>query len=138
MSLTLRTPGPKEFQLICSHIGEYELDSRCLQADEFTAAFRQDELVGFGRLRKHPGFTELCSLGVITPVRRQGIGSALVNEFIRQSPQELYLVCIIPRFFIPFGFRTTAEYPAGILEKIDYCTSALVVPEPYVAMKFFP
>ena len=135
MFLQLQTPTEKEFIQICDYITEFELDNRVLKQEEFIAAFRNNELVGFGRLRKHEDCTELCSLGVVTPHRRQGIGKALVEALIKKATNELYLVCIIPEFFIPFGFSIVAEFPISVSGKLNYCTEQLVVPEVYVAMK---
>ncbi len=134
MNLLLKTPNEKEFQQICGYICEFELDSRGLQQQEFTAAYRNGKLVGFGRLRSHTDCTELCSLGVVTDHRRQGIGKAIVAELIRRAPAMLYLVCIIPGYFKPFGFIIVQNHPASIKNKLQYCTRELVVPETYTAM----
>ncbi|MCC6837606.1 MAG: GNAT family N-acetyltransferase [Bacteroidia bacterium] len=138
MDLLLKTPDKKEFEQICEYISEFELDDRELKQEQFVAAYRNNELVGFGRLRERGDCTELCSLGVVTPHRRKGIGKALANELIKRAKGELFLVCIIPGFFAPFGFKETSDYPLSIQEKIDYCTAELVVPEKYVAMKYVP
>jgi N-acetylglutamate synthase-like GNAT family acetyltransferase len=132
--LSFRIPTEHEFQLIRSFIREFELDDRGLILHEFIAAFRENELVGFGRLKKQNNCLELCSLGVVTDHRRQGIGKAIVSELIKRSAGSIHLVCIIPGFFIPFGFRTTENYPEAIQNKLNYCTNELAVPEPYVAM----
>jgi len=134
MELTFKTPSDTEFQLIRSCISEFKLDDRELIPEQFTAAFRDGELVGFGRLRRHVDFTELCSLGVITAQRRRGIGKAVVKELIRRSEEDVYLVCIIPGFFSSLGFKTVESYPAAIANKLRYCTTELVVPETYTAM----
>ena len=91
-------------------------------------------MVGFGRLRKHFDCIELCSLGVVTNYRRQGIGKAIVKELIKKSSDSIHLVCIIPDFFTPFGFKIVEQYPNAIQNKLKYCTQELVVPETYVAM----
>jgi N-acetylglutamate synthase-like GNAT family acetyltransferase len=135
MELTLRNPTEKEFQQICSYIRDFELDDRDLQLQQFVAAFRNNELVGFGRLREHSDCTELCSLGVITPLRRKGIGKAIVKELVKRAGTKLYLVCIIPDFFTPFDFKITSTYPFAIGDKLNYCTEQLVVREAYVAME---
>lgn len=138
MDLILKTPDEKEFKQIRNYIREFELDDRELKQDQFVAAYRNKVLVGFGRLRYRGDCTELCSLGVVTPHRRKGIGKAIVQELIKRASEDLFLVCIIPDFFAPLGFKETPIYPASIQEKIDYCTSELVVPEQYVAMKYVP
>lgn len=138
MNLELKTPNENEFEQICHFISEFELDDRELNQEQFVAAYRNNELVGFGRLRERGDCIELCSLGVVTPHRRKGIGKAIVQELIKRANAELFLVCIIPDFFAPFGFKETLNYPLTIQEKIDYCTSELIVPEKYVAMKYAP
>jgi N-acetylglutamate synthase-like GNAT family acetyltransferase len=135
MQLSFKTPTDKEFLQICKFIHEFELDDRILLQHQFIVAFRNEELVGFGRLREHPDCIELCSLGVITEHRRQGIGKAIVAELLRKAPANLFLVCIIPEFFSPFGFRIVNEYPAPIKNKLEYCTHELIVPETYVVMQ---
>lgn len=132
--LTFRTPTLQEFLQIRNYIQQFELDDRNLQQEEFIAAFRENELVGFGRLREHSDCIELCSLGVVTEHRRQGIGKAIVSELIKQTNKDIHLVCIIPDFFTPFNFRIVQNYPFAIQDKLNYCTHELVVPETYVAM----
>ena len=132
--MTFRTPSENEFLQIRNYIQQFELDDRNLKHEEFTAAFRENELVGFGRLRQHSDCIELCSLGVVTQHRRQGIGKSIVKELVKRSTSSIHLVCIIPDFFIPFGFHVVEKYPLAIQDKLDYCTQELIVPETYVAM----
>lgn len=137
MNLELREPTFKEFEQIQNYISDFELDNRSLKQDEFIAAFRNNELVGFGRIRTYADCSELCSLGVVTIHRRKGIGKALVKALMKKAKAPLYLVCIIPDFFIPLNFIVVEkDIPESIKEKIRYCTSELTVPEKYVAMKY--
>lgn len=117
-------------------IQQFELDDRELDYHQFLVAKEKDELLGFGRIREREGCFELCSLGVAEPMRLKGIGKQLVKALILKSSKPLFLVCIIPEFFTPFGFEVVSEYPAAMQEKLHYCTSELVVPETYVVMKF--
>ncbi len=135
MNIQFKIPTDKEFQQICGYIHEFELDNRVLLRSEFTAAFLNNELVGFARLREHYNCIELCSLGVVIPNRRQGIGRGIVKELINKMSESIYLVCIIPEFFSPFGFNVVNKYPAPIQDKLDYCLNELIVPETYVVMK---
>lgn len=112
------------------------MDDRDLHSHQFLVAKENNELLGFGRIRIRKDCFELCSLGVTEPKRLQGIGKELVNELILKSEQPLFLVCIIPAFFTPFGFKVVAKYPEAMQEKLNYCSSELIVPETYVVMKF--
>ena len=126
----------KEFEFIKQHIQLFELDNRELQSEEFLAATYQNSVVGFGRIRNYESCNELCSLGIIETERLKGIGKQLVFELIKKSSKSLFLVCIIPGFFVPLGFEIVSEYPTELQNKLNYCTSELCVPENYVVMKY--
>jgi len=113
------------------------LDDRDLKKEQFVIAKRGNELLGFGRIRKHKGCDEMCSLGIITKERNKGIAKLLIQNRIALSTQPLYLVCIIPEMFIPFGFKIVNEYPPELQNKLEYCIHDLVVEEEYVVMKYF-
>jgi N-acetylglutamate synthase-like GNAT family acetyltransferase len=132
--MIIRTPTKEEFEQVCKYICELELDNRDLKQQQFVAAFFNDQLVGFGRLREHNDCVELCSLGVISSHQKRGIGTTIVNHLISTTDKNIYLVCIIPEFFNSFGFQVVNEFPPSILNKMNYCTQELVVPETYVAM----
>jgi N-acetylglutamate synthase-like GNAT family acetyltransferase len=124
------------FELIKTYIQNFELDNRELSKEEFLVATSNHELVGFGRIRQRDNCSELCSLGVIEPERLKGVGKQLVQALIQKATEPLYLVCIIPTFFESFGFYIVDEFPEAMQEKLNYCTSELIVPEKYVVMKY--
>ncbi len=95
--LDLKTPTKIEFQKVCEYIHEFELDNRDLKQKQFSVALSDNELFGFGRLREHIDCMELCSLGVAIPYRRNGIGKAIVEQLIKNSDKNIYLVCVILR-----------------------------------------
>lgn len=125
-----------DFDLIKKLINEFELDNRDLQIQQFVVAKENDELIGFGRIRKHNGCDEFCSLGVIESKRFNGVAKELIVSRIKIATQPIYLVCIIPDYFKKLGFVVVEEYPAEMADKLNYCTSELVVPENYVVMKY--
>ena len=135
MQLHITVPSEDDFKQICKYIQAFELDNRELKKEQFCAAFHQQQLLGFGRLRQHSDCIELCSLGVIPSHRNKGIGKAITAELIKQTLQPIYLTCIIPDFFTPFGFKEVSAYPLSIQEKLDYCRESLPVEETYVAMR---
>jgi N-acetylglutamate synthase-like GNAT family acetyltransferase len=132
--MILRVPSEQEFEQVCKSICELELDNRDLKQQQFVAAFFNGQLVGFGRLREYADCSEICSLGVLPAYEKQGIATAIVHRLIKQSSKNVYVVTIIPEFFQPFGFQPVENFPPVILDKLNYCTSELVVPENYVVM----
>ena len=135
LQIVIDSPAVADFERIKKHIVDFELDNRALEKEQFLVAKQGEQIVGFGRIREYENCSELCSLGVIEPERNRGIGKELTKQLIEKSKQELFLVCIIPDFFRPFGFTETTDYPEALNNKLQYCTSELVVPETYVVMK---
>jgi N-acetylglutamate synthase-like GNAT family acetyltransferase len=68
--------------------------------------------------------------------RFNGIARALIEARIKIATQPIFLVCIIPDYFKKLGFKIVTQYPAEIADKLNYCNAELMVPEPYVVMKF--
>ncbi|MBA3681998.1 MAG: GNAT family N-acetyltransferase, partial [Bacteroidetes bacterium] len=109
--MTICQPDASEFIFIKDHIEKFELDNRDLQNEQFLVVKDNNEITAFGRIKKHNSCDELCSLGVIEPKRLKGIGKRLSFDLIKKSLQPLYLVCIIPQFFEPLGFKIVNTYP---------------------------
>jgi N-acetylglutamate synthase-like GNAT family acetyltransferase len=124
-----------EFESVKKYIKEFELDDRMLKQREFLTISDESGLVGFGRLREYGAFWELCSLGVVKPKRAKGFGKKLSKALIEKTTQPIYLVCVIPSFFMKFGFSICTDFPEEIREKLNYCINQLSVEEQYVVMK---
>lgn len=123
------------FTKVQSYIAEFELDNRALEAKDFLVLSKNEQLLAFGRLRHYEHCAELCSVGVIEVARNLGLASKLIKALIQTANKPLYLVSIIPSFFENLGFEICNDYPQEMEEKLQYCTSSLVVPEPYVVMR---
>jgi len=136
LNLEILPCSTAELTTVRDYIARFELDNNALEATQFLLAKEEGSVVGFGRIRQYADCYELCSLGVIEPERRKGVGRALVKALIATAGRPLYLVCIIPEYFEELHFRTCAQYPEPVQRKLDYCVSSLPVPEPYVAMRY--
>lgn len=126
----------KDFDFIKEHIKLFDLDDRDLHVEQFILARLGTEILGFGRIRKHKGCDEFCSLGIVEKYRNSGIAELLITERIKLATQPIYLVCIIPQLFKPLGFEIVSTYPDEISDKLTYCTNELTVEEPYVVMHY--
>ncbi|MGE0569329.1 MAG: GNAT family N-acetyltransferase [Bacteroidia bacterium] len=116
-------------------LNQLELDSRNILLHEFILAKKQNQIIGFIRLKKHSECYELCSLGVVEPERYKYVATKLVNALLKKNKQPLYLVCIIPEFFKRFNFNIVTKFPQEMNDKLEYCINSLPVEEQYVAMK---
>jgi N-acetylglutamate synthase-like GNAT family acetyltransferase len=134
--MTIEQARESDFEEIKSYIAAFELDNRDLQYHQFLVAKENGRLVGFGRIRKHKGCDEFCSLGVLEEKRFNGIAKELILARIKIATQPIYLVSIMPEYFEKLGFKIVKDYPEEMADKLHYCTSELVVPEEYVVMKY--
>lgn len=135
MNPEIKNCNDASFELVKRYIRDFELDDRQLLPEEFITFTRSSKLLAFGRARKHNGFYELCSLGVVESERKKGLGKKVIETLIERHPHPLYLVCTIPHFFESLGFSICDEYPPEMQEKLDYCVFGLPVEEKYVVMK---
>jgi N-acetylglutamate synthase-like GNAT family acetyltransferase len=136
MKITISEAYLEDFELIKKYIAKFELDDRDLRIEQFVVAKECNDLLGFGRIRKHKGCDEFCSLGVIEQKRLNGIAKLLIEARIKIATQPIYLVTIIPEFFEPLGFKTVISYPPEIQDKLEYCMNELTVAETYVVMNY--
>jgi N-acetylglutamate synthase-like GNAT family acetyltransferase len=135
MNFEIKECRAEQLLLVKEQIAQFELDDRSLHHSQFLLALQNNTIIGFGRIREHSRCSELCSLGVIHPERNKGVGKALTKALISKAKQPLYLACIIPHYFAPFGFEICHTFPPELKDKLDYCTNELVVPQTYVIMQ---
>lgn len=134
LNIELHIAAEHDLAKVSTYVKKYVLDSEDLRAEQFVVAKKDNEVIGFGRLRRHSDALELCTLGVVEQHRRKGVGRAIVNELVKKAGDKLYVVCIIPAFFKKLGFTETAEFPSSIARKHHRCTTEYPVPEKYCVM----
>jgi N-acetylglutamate synthase-like GNAT family acetyltransferase len=135
MNTEIKACNNKDFELVKKLIQEFELDDRQLRQDEFLVMTKNNELIGFGRVREHEGLSEMCSTGITPPFRNKGYGVRLLKALEQKAKQPVYLVCVIPLYFEKLGFEICHHYPAQMEDKLNYCINGLPVNETYVVMK---
>ncbi|HET7819062.1 MAG TPA: GNAT family N-acetyltransferase [Bacteroidia bacterium] len=102
---------------------KFDLDCENLHYEEFIKAQKagEDQLIGFGRLRRYPNCTELATLGVLSNERKKGVGLAVVTKLVEIGPKEIFVTSVIPDFFKKVGFIQVKEYPTVLQKKINFC-----------------
>ena len=100
---------------------KFDLDCEDLKWNQFIVAKKNDNIIGFGRLRKYPECAEVATVGVIAEERKNGIGSLMVKELIRTASSEVFVTCVIPDFFKKLGFQIVKQYPPVLQKKVDFC-----------------
>jgi N-acetylglutamate synthase-like GNAT family acetyltransferase len=125
-----------DFKRVCELIQEFELDNRNLTPEQFLVIKQDFEIIAFGRVLEHENCSEICSLGVIKNKRNQGLAKKLMMALIQKATKPIYIVSILPKYFIAMGFELCDKFPEVIQGKLNYCTGSLPVDEKYLAMKW--
>jgi N-acetylglutamate synthase-like GNAT family acetyltransferase len=133
----IRQALPADEKRIRLKISEFELDDAGFEIPQFLVAEKDERIVGIGRIREHAECSEAATLGVDNDKRLKGVGAKLFGAMVEKAKQQhaLYLVCVIPEFFFPFGFEIVEDYPYPMKDKLMRCETQLAVPEKYVVMK---
>ena len=111
----------KDFEVVAQLAKSFDLDFEDVFWKQFLVAKKGEGIIGFGRLRNYSGCTEVATVGVINSERGKGLGTLIVNELIRMGPKEIFVTCVIPKFFSRFGFQQIKQYPPVLQKKVDFC-----------------
>lgn len=113
--------SPDDLNFIRNTIKSLDLDGSDISASQFLLYKTEHKIVGFGRIKNHGDFDEICSLAVLTEYRNQGIARILLKELIHRCRENVYIVSVIPDLFSKFGFEPAYGYPESILAKKADC-----------------
>jgi N-acetylglutamate synthase-like GNAT family acetyltransferase len=93
------------------------LDYPGMESDRLWVAEESGLIAGLVALKKHPDCLELCGLGVDSRFRGKGVGKALVEALMAESPGDVHLATVIPGFLEACCFEKTMAVPATFPEK---------------------
>lgn len=106
---TLRPAFERDFPAIKDLIHEGEINPMGLDWTRFVVAVDPDgRVVGCGQLKPHgKEVLELASVVVSHEYRNQGVGRAIIEHLLVNSPRPLYLMCRsrLEPLYEKFGFR---------------------------------
>lgn len=136
MSIKKIPASETDFPVIQQLAKSFDLDMENVSWKQFVVMKKENNIIGFGRLRDYPEFAEIATIGVIHSERNKGVGSSIVKELIRTGPKEMYVTCVIPDFFSKFGFQTVKQYPPVLQKKVDFCKCYHFSDEQIFVMKF--
>lgn len=112
-----------EEETIQEIIGRYpgELSQSDLQYQQFVVARHEGDIVGFVRLREHPGkLQELSSLWVDERFRGNKLGQFLVRRLLHSSKKGKVYVRVFPeleQYYAELGFRHVLKSPRVFQER---------------------
>lgn len=134
--MVFKQPTEKEFAQVNLMAEDFWLDNEDMQPEQFRVLSDDGKVIAFGRLRRHTGATELCTMGVAKEFRKQGFGDKMVRHLQSIAGEDVYLVTILPGFFAKLDFVKVNEYPKPLQRKVEICTKEYHVDEPYFVMRW--
>jgi N-acetylglutamate synthase-like GNAT family acetyltransferase len=128
----------KEMETVMRLAKSFDLDLEDVYWKQFVVAKKEkeNEIIGFGRLRKYDACVEVATVGVIQPERNKGVGTSIVKDLMERGPKEIYVTCVIPNFFSRLGFEAVKQYPAVLQKKVDFCKLYDFTDEQIFVMRF--
>jgi N-acetylglutamate synthase-like GNAT family acetyltransferase len=106
---TLRPARETDFPSIKKLIYAGEINPMGLDWKRFIVAVgAEGNVIGCGQLKPHGRETlELASIVVSSEYRKQGVGRAIIEHLLAESPRPLYLMCRsrLEPLYEKFGFR---------------------------------
>ena len=109
---TLRPARETDFPSIKKLIYAGEINPMGLDWKRFVVAVGlEGKVIGCGQLKPHGKETlELASIVVSSEYRNQGVGRAIIEHLLVESPRPLYLMCRsrLEPLYEKFGFRAIA------------------------------
>ena len=113
-----RKPSISEFELVKSLAKKMALDGTNMDRTQFIIRVVSDEIVGFVRIKDHGIIKELATLGVPRKHRKLGMGKSLIHYTQTLAPS-LYLVTVIPEYFMKLGFNRVLTVPSELKAKLE-------------------
>lgn len=108
-SFTLRPARETDLSWIKGLIYSSEINPMGLDWKRFIVAVNPDEeIIGCGQLKPHgKDVLELASIAVKPEYRNRGVGRAIIEHLLANSPRPLYLMCRsrLEPLYEKFGFR---------------------------------
>jgi amino-acid N-acetyltransferase len=108
--ITIRSAELSDQKTIQKLIQQAHINPTGLAWERFLVAVDQNgKVIGCGQIKPHSdGSRELASIAVIPEYRHQGIASALIEQLLAKSTEELYLMCrsSLGPFYEKFGFQS--------------------------------
>ncbi len=103
-----------------------ELSQSDISYKQFLVARHEGEIIGFVRLREHPGdITELASLWVDDPQRGQQLGyflARLILRTLKKGKVYVRIFATLESYYASVGFRHVIRPPKLLQEKIEKAT----------------
>ena len=100
-TLSIRPARPEELDRVHAAYFEWGYGGGAELDDDVLLAERDGNLLGLVRCTRENGITVLRGMQVAPPARRQGIGTRLLNEFVRRFG-DLECYCVPYRHLIAF------------------------------------
>ena len=126
LNISIKKAKQEDIEKILPYLGKYTLDCENIVEEQFVIATVDENLAGFGRIKRYKSLCELSSIGVIEEYRTKGVGKKIIQYLITRFPaNEIWLVTKIPEYFRKFGFYESKTPPDEIIKKSERVCSSV-------------
>lgn len=126
----VRDAKNREEVWLLDRLDELELSDPAFRSRDYVIAIDETtgDKAGFGRIRIHPGDTEVCELaavGVLPEWRNQGVGAHVIERLVAHAGdaefETVYAVTEAVDYLRQFGFEpvATADLPSVMGERLE-------------------
>jgi N-acetylglutamate synthase-like GNAT family acetyltransferase len=120
-NVVIRHATEADIAFIRDQLVKYDLFDEVGGESQYVVAAEDDEIIGFGRLRKTGGVYDVGCIVVVEHRRRKGIGASIIKHLIEYAPVKMiYVITEQAAYFKKLGFVEVKDRPAELAPILDF------------------
>jgi N-acetylglutamate synthase-like GNAT family acetyltransferase len=122
--VTIRHATESDMVFVKENLKKYHLDADDLDPSQFVVAAENNDIIGFGRLRKTGDIYDIGCVVVVEQRQRRGIGASIVRHLLEYAPvSAVYVVTDLADYFTRLGFTAAKKKPAELMRRLEIACS---------------
>ena len=118
--VVIRHANDGDMVYIKENLKKYGFDSDDLARSQFVVAAEDDEIIGFGSLRRTGSVYDIGCIAVVEQKRRRGIATWIIKHLIEFAPVDtVYAVSDLVDYMKKLGFKETEKRPQELVHDLD-------------------
>ena len=119
-TVTIRHATETDMVFIAETLKKNRMDEDDLSHTQFVVAEENDDIIGFGRLRKTGDAYDIGCVFVVESGRKRGIGASIIRHLIEYAPvNSVYTVTDAKAYLRKLGFTEEKQTPKELRGALD-------------------